>query len=321
MGNQKRIIQPDPHSKHNITALDVNNLNYLFSQTLKNTSPYLVEKFLQFRKEFLKLNLIFKNENLNVLRVLEKTHSNSIKCIYIDPPYNTGFDREHYQDNFNSLSWAEMMQERLIVLQSLLTEDGSIWISIDDSEVHNLKKILEKVFGKENYLATITWQHKINWAEYKGKLQLDHTYIVSFQKSDKFKFSNNQKPKTVWLESETGGQAEAIQESQKIFGPNNVFCTPKPEKLIKTIIQLTTNPDDIVLDCFAGSGTTGAAAQKLKRHWILIEMGEQCNTHVLKRMEMLAQSHLEETEFSSFYYIPNLEDYTELVRSFWQCNR
>lgn len=266
----------------------------------------------------LNFNLLFKNDNLNVLKELEKTHQNAIKCIYIDPPYNTGFDREHYRDTLSRNDWKQMMQERLLLMRPLLTEDGSIWISIDDSEIHNLKIVLEKVFGKENYLATVTWQHKINWKNYTGKFHLDHTYIVSFQKSNKFKFLNDKKPKTVWLEGEVGNQAEAIQESIQIFGHDNVFCTPKPERLIKTIVELTTNPGDIVLDCFAGSGTTGAVAQKLQRRWILIEMGEQCETHVLKRIKQISSqsdpTNIIHNADNSFYYFHNLKDYNSFTQ-------
>ena len=156
-------------------------------------------------QNIMKLNILLKSDNIDALKALQKTHLESIKCIYIDPPYNTGFDRDHYKDRLRSSDWVAMMRERLLVMRSLLTLDGSIWVSIDDSELHTLKNLLTEVFGKENYLATITWQHSINWADYKGKFQLDHTYIISFQKSDRFKFQNNQKPKTVWLESSVGG--------------------------------------------------------------------------------------------------------------------
>ena len=266
-------------------------------------------------------NLLFKGDNLEILKLLEKTHHNSIKCIYIDPPYNTQENRKHFRDTWNSCEWEQMMKERLLALKSLLTEDGSLWMSIDDSELHTLKKISQEIFGHENYLATITWQHKINWTGYRGKFQLDHSYIIGFQKSDKFRFVNNEKPKTVWLESEAGGQSEAIQESINLFGIENTFSTPKPEKLIKKIIMLTTNENDIVLDCFAGSGTTGAAAQKCNRRWILIEMGQQCDTHILKRLNKLCiqidpfnvQAHHSQKDSDSFYYFSDADTYKFLT--------
>ena len=103
-------------------------------------------------------------------------------------------------------------------------------------------------------------------------------------------------------------QAEAIQESIDIFGPDNTFCTPKPERLIKTIIELTTVRGDIILDCFAGSGTTGAIAQKLGRRWILVEMGEQCETHILKRI-----NQIQIKTPALFRYFQSAQEYMELL--------
>ena len=169
-----------------------------------------------------------------------------------------------------------------------MREDASLWISIDDSELCNLKHLCNEIFGKENFLAIITWQHQINWDGYRGKFQLDHSYIVSYRKSQMFSFENNLRPKTVWLESEVGGHKEALNESRELFGEANVFSTPKPEKLLSYIIELTTKKDEILLDGFSGSGTAGAAAQKMGRRWIMMEIGQQCETHILPRMNRMA---------------------------------
>jgi len=262
------------------------------------------------------MNLLFNLDNLTVLKALLKTHSKSIKCAYLDPPYNTGVDRKHFEDTRKSKDWLKMMRQRIKIVKHLMREDGSIWISIDDSELYNLKPLCDEIFGKENYLATIIWQHIINWDGYKGKFQLDHTYILGYKKSNLFNFENNLKPHTVWLESEVGGHVEAIAESEKLFGKKNVFSTPKPERLMSYLLQLTTKEQDMVLDIFSGSGTMGAAAQKMKRNWIMIEIGKQCKTHILPRMKKLLPQHeINKNDFLNkknscfFSYFQDIESY------------
>lgn len=260
-------------------------------------------------------NFLFKGDNLKALKALQATHSNSIKCVYVDPPYNTGISRKHFRDNRGSKEWLLMMRKRLKILKSLLRDDGSIWISIDDSELHNLRKLCDQIFGKEQFLATITWQHKINWDGYKGKFQLDHTYILSYSKTKSFEFENKARPRTVWLEAEVGGQKEAIEESKQLFGDNNIFSTPKPEGLLRYIIGLTTKKNEVVLDCFSGSGTTGAVAEKMGRRWIMMEIGAQCETHILPRMSKLAvkldpnEARLWKKSSKSFIYVSQANKY------------
>ncbi len=266
------------------------------------------------------LNLLFKGDNLEVLKALLPTHLNQVKCVYLDPPYNTGVSRKHFRDDRSSHEWVEMMRKRLKVLKQLLRDDGSIWISIDDSELGNLRKLCDEVFGNENFLATIVWQHKINWDGYKGKFQLDHTYIVAYRKTEKFKFEKNVKPRTVWLESDVGGQADAIKESKSLFGENNTFSTPKPEGLMRYLIEITTKKGDIVLDGFSGSGTTGSAAHKLGRRWIMMEINDQCESHILPRMKKIAQLQSSELKKSKkvpssyFAYFSNIKDYKALIK-------
>ncbi len=268
------------------------------------------------RENELKINLLFKSDNLRVLKILSKTHAKTIKCVYLDPPYNTGINRKHFKDDRKSKKWLQMMRDRMKILAKLMREDGSIWISIDDSELYNLKILCDQIFGRENFLATVIWQHKINWDGYKGKFQLDHTYLVGYRRSAAFNFENNTRPRTVWLESEVGGQADALAESKELFGDKNIFSTPKPERLMSYLLQLTTKEEDLVLDGFSGSGTMGAAAQKMKRQWIMIEIGDQCEMHILPRMNKLAcQLNKEdilsckENNLSSFIYFSDAKTY------------
>lgn len=263
----------------------------------------------------LERNILFKGNNLDVLKAMQPLYANSIKCVYLDPPYNTGVNRKHFDDDRNSADWVYMMRQRLELIKPLMRDDGSLWISIDDSELCNLKNLCDEIFGKQNFLATITWQHKINWDGYQGKFQLDHTYILAYRKTEAFHFENNAKPKTVWLECDVGGHADAIAESANLFGKNEIFSTPKPEKLIRYLLELTTKENELVLDCFSGSGTTGSAAHKMNRRWIMMEIGGQCETHILPRLNQIAslsapnQAKQKEDYSRSFFYFPEIGDY------------
>lgn len=259
--------------------------------------------------QVLKENLLFRSDNLKVLEALAKTHQKSIKLAYLDPPYNTGIDRKHFQDDRKSHDWIKMMEARLTILKELIREDGSIWISIDDSELPNLKLLCDNIFGRENFLAVVVWQHRIKWDGYKGKFDLNHTYLLAYRKSSLFEFENKAKPSTVWLESEVGGHAEALAESKELFGEENMFSTPKPESLMKHLLQLTTKEEDLVLDAFSGSGTMGAAAQKMKRHWIMMEIGDQCESHILPRMQKLMSLE----DFDGFHFFKNIDEYQHLL--------
>ncbi len=264
------------------------------------------------RSQILEENLLFKSDNLKVLKALAQTHERSIKLAYLDPPYNTRIDRKHFQDDRKSNDWVKMMHDRLSALKGLLREDGSVWISIDDSELPNLKLLCDDIFGKENFLSVVVWQHRIKWDGYQGKFDLNHTYLVAYRKSVLFEFENNARPSTVWLESAVGGHAEALAESKELFGEENVFSTPKPESLMKYLLQLTTKEDDLVLDAFSGSGTMGAAAQKMNRRWIMMEIGDQYETHILPRMQKFSSQE----NSRDFRFFTNVTEYEAISSVF-----
>jgi adenine-specific DNA-methyltransferase len=327
-------------------------------------------------------NLLIHGENLLVLKALERDYTGKIKCIYIDPPYNTGHLFDHYDDGLEHSEWLQFMRPRLEIMRRLLTEDGSIWISIDDDECHYLKVLCDEVFGRENFVANVIWQKKYapqndarylsdthdhllvyvknldtnnraRWllprseemdARYKnpdndprGPWQSDNLlrkdeqtsglYTIttpsgrkcvppkgtswrlstsSFQNYMKdsriwFGADGNNVPrlkrfisevqqgvtaKTLWLREEVGDNQEAKREA-RLFNEQDVFQTPKPERLIHRILHLATEPGDIVLDCFAGSGTTGAVAHKMGRRWIMVELGDHCHTHIIPRLKQV----------------------------------
>ena len=325
-------------------------------------------------------NMLIHGDNLLALKALEQQFAGKVKCIYIDPPYNTGSAFEHYDDNLEHSTWLSLMYSRLIILNNLLAEDGSIWISIDDDEGHYLKVLCDELFGRENFISTVLWQkiHSIkNDAKY---LSQNHDFILVYAKNknyinfnllprttemdNRYKNPDNdprgpwqsgdlianeeringyydvvspitgkkfnvpqgkhwvysqenmfqmisdnrvwfgkdgnsfprkkrflsevmqgRKGDTWWTSSEVGHNQESKREIIKLFGKTSVFATPKPERLIERIVTLASNPGDLVLDSFLGSGTTAAVAHKMGRRWIGIELGEHCYTHCKPRLD------------------------------------
>ena len=106
-------------------------------------------------------NMLIQGDNLEALRALLPFYAGRVKCIYIDPPYNTRSAFEHYDDNMEHSKWLAMMWPRLELLRNLLAEDGSIWVSIDDNESHYLKVIMDELFGRRNFIANFVWQKNI----------------------------------------------------------------------------------------------------------------------------------------------------------------
>ncbi len=325
-------------------------------------------------------NMLIHGDNLLALRALEQDFAGKIKCIYIDPPYNTGSAFDHYDDNLEHSTWLSLMKPRLEILKELLhPSDGSIWISIDDDECHYLKVLCDEVFGRNNFVANIIWHkrfspnstavhlsdshdHILCYAKNKQKFRInllprneksDSTYknpdndhrgvwtssdlsarnhyslgtypVVSpsgreisgpppgrYWTISKEKFiqfenegriwwgvnGNNQPrfkrfltdvregvvPQTIWSYEDVGHTQEAKKEMNVLF-PDNVFDTPKPERLIRQILEIGSNTDDWVLDSFLGSGTTSAVAHKMGRKYIGIEFGSHADTHCLPRLK------------------------------------
>ena len=308
---------------------------------------------------------------------MEQEFTGKIKCIYIDPPYNTGAAFEHYDDGIEHSLWLSLIRDRLELLCVLLREDGAIWVNIDDNEAHYLKVVMDEVFGRKNFVANVLWQkrtspdarihlgpahdHILVYAKESGragfqKLQLTDIHTSQFKNPDNdprgawtstdfsaqgwrpnqmykittpggktyeppegrcwanieseffrlwkegriwFGKDGKGRPRvknylseskgisswTWWSNQEVGHNQEAKKEIIDLFGAGNAFDTPKPERLLSRIIELTTNPGDLVLDSFAGSGTTGAVAHKMGRRWIMVELGEHCHTHIIPRMK------------------------------------
>ncbi len=380
-------------------------------------------------------NILVHGDNLEALKALLPFYAGEVKCIYIDPPYNTGSAFEHYDDNLEHSMWLNIMYPRLKLLREFLREDGSIWISIDDREGAYLRVICDEIFGRQNFQANIAWQRNYsvkgdakgivtssehilvyskrdNWQpkrmprtaemnkKYKnpdddpnGLWRPDNSYasdanthqgmvyaiqnpftgellypttsshwrygqeemlsimngwcpyelreiddavkraaicgvgvdkvrkgvkaIVlgkSLEESNKsaqavlkrgqwprFYFGSDGRgkiarktyldsvggtaPQNLWLHQDVGHTDEAKKEVLKVFDGQSPFATPKPERLIRRVLEIATNEGDLVMDSFLGSGTTAAVAHKMGRRWIGIEMGEHAKTHCAVRMK------------------------------------
>ena len=329
-------------------------------------------------------NILIKGNNKDILPELVGEFGGKVKCVYIDPPYNNGDSYHYYNDNISETSWLKDISYVLMYLKMLLTKDGSIWISIDDSEMAYLKVAADKVLGRENFAGTIVWQQR-KTRENRAVFSCNHEYILVYAKDiKKFKKSRNLlpvgedfinskyknpdndprgpwqsisasvqaghavpsqfytivspagiefnppkgrcwayneermkkeiangniwfglegqnaprikkflstakiglTPQTLWAGDDFGTTDSAKKHLLSLFPhQEKVFDTPKPEELIRQILEIATNEGDLVLDSYLGSGTTLAVAHKLKRNYIGIEIGEQMTELVVNRLK------------------------------------
>jgi len=330
-------------------------------------------------------NMLIQGDNLEALKALIPLYAGQVKCIYIDPPYNTRSAFEHYDDNLEHSQWLSLIYPRIELLRQLLADDGSIWVSIDDNEAHYLKVVLDEIFGRSNFIASNVWQKRYS-RENREAIGDVHEYLFVYaNKPAAFKAQRNLVPLTEeqakvyrnpnsdpqgrwrpvpmtaqaghatpeqfyevvtpsgavhrppegrcwgvsratyekllaegriyfgkngdaqpniirylsevpgvapwtwWPSDEVGHTDESKKEIHALFGKSNAFESPKPERLIERVIHISTQPNDLVLDCFLGSGTTAAVAHKMGRRYIGIEMGDHavafCQPRLAKVVE------------------------------------
>ncbi len=330
-------------------------------------------------------NMLIHGDNLLALKALERKYAGLIKCIYIDPPYNTGAAFEQYDDNMEHSIWLNLMYTRIMLLRTLLSETGSIWISLDDNEAHYMKVLCDEVFGRHNFIADVAWE-KSDSPRMDAKLfstRYDHTLVYAknieqvvvkqiesdsvpdhYDKKDGdgrqyylkplramnqndsrtarpnlfypltapdgsvvyprrpdgsdgtwrwslprveanlnlIEWVNGRKgwspyykiyadehksrpPETLWHFEDAGSNRVSKAEIKALFKTEKAFDTPKPEKLIKLILDIATDCGDTVLDSFLGSGTTAAVAHKMGRNYIGVEMGNHAYTLCKVRMD------------------------------------
>ena len=140
-------------------------------------------------------NMLIQGDNLQALKALLPFYSGRVKCIYIDPPYNTRSAFEHYDDNLEHSRWLAMMWPRLELLRELLAEDGSIWVSIDDNEGHYLKVVMDELFGRKNFIDTVIWRKNYSPKSSARHFSSDHDYIMVFSRDEDI-FKPNLMPRT-----------------------------------------------------------------------------------------------------------------------------
>jgi adenine-specific DNA-methyltransferase len=328
-------------------------------------------------------NLLIQGDNLDALKSLLPLYAGRVKCVFIDPPYNTRSAFEHYDDNLEHSQWLSMMYPRLVLLRELLREDGSIWVTIDDNEAHYLKVVMDEVFGRKNFVTTVLWRKNYSPKSSARHFSEDHDYVQIYaknadswrpnlmprtEKQDRaYKNPDNDRrgpwkpgdlsarnyyslgvypittpsgrviegppnamywrvseaklreldsdgriwwgkdggnvpaikrflsevkqgmvPQTWWSYEEVGHTQDAKREVVELFGAE-AFGTPKPERLLQRILHIATNPNDLILDSFLGSGTTAAVAHKMGRRWIGIEMGAHAESHCLPRLTKVVE--------------------------------
>ncbi|MFS8390519.1 site-specific DNA-methyltransferase [Xanthomonas campestris pv. campestris] len=130
--------------------------------------------------------MLIQGDNLDALKALLPYYGGQVKCVFIDPPYNTKSAFEHYDDNLEHAKWLSMMYPRLELIRTLMAENASIWITIDDNEAHYLKVICDEVFGRKHFIGNIVWNHSVQSKGYSGKLSLHHNHILGYRKSEAF---------------------------------------------------------------------------------------------------------------------------------------
>lgn len=238
-------------------------------------------------------NMIIEGENLEVMKKLLFMYSKKIKCIFIDPPYNSKLHFHHYKDDYEDNEWIKFMYTRLKLLNELMSDDGIIWVTINDIEVHYLKVIMDTIWGRNNFMANVVWRTSISNTKnlnIPGIFLRDHNHILTYAKNiEVLKQTNKQFIPTLWDNiTRTSTKQQADSELSKLFPElksNQIFQTPKPEKLVKTALEISTNTGDIVLDCFLGSGTSAAVAHKMNRRYIGIEIGKHAQTYCAIRLQ------------------------------------
>ena len=333
-------------------------------------------------------NRLIFGDNLLALKALEAEFSGKVKCVFIDPPYNTGSAFTHYDDGLEHSIWLGLMRDRLEIIRRLLADDGSLWITIDDNEAHYLKVLCDEVFGRVNFVSSVIWEKSDSPKMDSRYFSSRHDYVLVYAKdiepltlarlpddsdealkhynkvdsdgrryytkplramgsgddtrearptlffpisapdgtavypkrqdgvdgrwrwsqervqkdADKLEWvksktgwnpyykifaekGKQRPPETIWPHQEVGSNRTSKAEVKALIDQLSQFDTPKPEALLKRVLDIATNPGDLVLDSFAGSGTTGAVAHKMGRRWIMVELGEHCHTHIIPRLK------------------------------------
>lgn len=235
-------------------------------------------------------NMLIKGDNLDALKALLPFYANQIKCIYIDPPYNTRGAFEHYDDNLEHSEWLKLMYPRLELLRDLLSEKGSIWISIDDDECHYLKVICDEVFGRKNFVANVIWEKKFSPQNDAKWLSDSHDHILVYAKNkdiwrpnllprteemdERYKNPDND-PRGIWTSGDLLRKDVQKTGLYKIITPSGRICNPPtgrswrvPEYKYKELLK----------DNRLWFGTKGNGVPRIKRFLSEVKEGITCLT-------------------------------------------
>ncbi|MBK7394199.1 MAG: site-specific DNA-methyltransferase [Chloracidobacterium sp.] len=315
-------------------------------------------------------NILAVGDGLDVLQALKshtRVFNGGIRLVYIDPPFNTQVNFRQYLDTMNRSMWLSMMRERLMALRPLLADDASVWVHLDDAEVHRARMVMDEVFGENAFVASVVWQKKNSrdsraafstnhdtilvyapsgpkqWKTSRNLLVKDNALLLNrdndprgpwsdapftapgYRRAQQYEivtptgqilrpprgrswyateptyrdlladdriwfpkggdgsprlklFAHQLRglvPFTVWGSTDTGTNDDAKRHLMELFPDHEVFDTPKPESLLERIIHIATNPGQLVVDIFGGSGTTAAVAHKMGRQWVVAERNAQ----------------------------------------------
>jgi adenine-specific DNA-methyltransferase len=335
-------------------------------------------------------NLLMRGDALHALTGLlelpeyRRKYAGKVKLCYIDPPFNTGQAFSTYDDALEHSVWLTMMRDRLVQVKELLHPEGSVWVHLDDAEMAYCRVILDELFGRPNFVATVVWEKADSPRNSARQFSVDQDYILVYSRNPDWKprrlprtaesdaiyanpdddprgpwiagdpFANKPYskgeykiegptgrsfepppgrywriseekfwefdadgriwwggagdarpsikrylnevadlvPRTLWRKEDVGSNRSSKNEMRRLFPGAPSFDTPKPEKLMSRVLQIATIPGDLVLDCFAGSGTTAAVAHKLGRRWITVERSpETTATYTLPRLTQVVEGN------------------------------
>jgi len=222
-------------------------------------------------------NMLIHGDNLLALKALEQEYAGRVKCIYIDPPYNTGSAFEQYDDNLEHSTWLSLMQPRLKVLKNLLSDEGSIWISIDDDEGHYLKILCDEIFGRDNFVSTVIWEKKYSPQNDAKWLSDSHDFILVYAKNKaiwrpyllprsdemnaRYKNPDND-PRGPWKPADFSVRTYNADCDYPITLPSGRVVTP-PES--RAWVMSRVRFDELVADNRIWFGTTGNNVPAVKK--------------------------------------------------------
>ncbi|GAA7220435.1 hypothetical protein ID0458_07800 [Helicobacter pylori] len=290
---------------------------------------------------------LIKSENYQALNSLKNRYKETIRCIYIDPPFNTGSDFA-YIDKFQDSTWLSLMHNRLELAYDFLSPQGSFYLHLDNNANYLGRMLLNDIFDKENFRNEIIWYYSNKMANSGNSFAKNTETILNYSKNEEYIFYRQKEPRSepVLLskrEGRDGKNMRARDENGKVIYElsheryvdtlwnipiigststervkNNENLTQKPEKLLERIIQASSDENSIILDFFAGSGTTCAVAHKLKRKYIGIEMGEHFDSVILPRLKKIIGGFksgvAKEFNGGGVMKVYALESYEEILR-------